>query len=69
MFPVMFFQLIIAVVVISLILYLVGLIPGIDQTLLKVVRIVVIAVFIIWILYMLMGMVSGGPIFTPYNHR
>lgn len=60
MFPVVLIQLIVALIIVGLALYILNIVP-LDATLKQIIRAVIIVVICIWLLYFLVGfMPSGG---------
>jgi hypothetical protein len=53
-------QLVIALIIISAIIWLIGIIPGMDPTLVQIVRVLCIVIFVIYIIYILIGVMGGG---------
>lgn len=60
MFPVVLIQLIVALIIVGLALYILNIVP-LDATIKQIIRAVIIVVICIWLLYFLVGfMPSGG---------
>jgi hypothetical protein len=62
MFPYFLVQLLVALIVIGLLLYVVSIIP-MDPTIRQIIRVVVIVFVCIWMIYLLMGYFPAGASF------
>lgn len=60
MFPALLIQVIVVLVIVGVVLWALSQFP-IDPTIAKVIRVLVIVFVVIWALYLLMGLVGGGP--------
>ena len=71
MFPALLLQVIVALVIVGLVLWVVSQIP-MDPTIAKIIRVVVIVFVSIWLLYLVIGLLGGmpgpGPYPYPYRH-
>ena len=67
MVPVFLIQIIVALVIVGLVLWVVAQIP-MDVAIARIIRVVVIAFVVIWLLYAVLGMAgSGPPLLTPHR--
>lgn len=69
MFPILLVQILIVLLIVGVILWGLSQFP-IDPTIARLIRVIVIVVVAIWLIYILAGMLGGGPLFgPPYPHR
>lgn len=68
MFPAPLIQLIIALVIVGLVLWVIEQFP-LDATVKNLIRVVVIVVVAIWVLYALAGLLGAGPVVPIYPRR
>jgi hypothetical protein len=66
MFPALFLQVIIGLVIVGLVLWVVSQIP-MDPTIARIIRVVVIVFVSVWLLYLLIGLLGG--VASPYPYR
>lgn len=66
MFPAVLIQLIVALVIVGLVLWVIQQIP-MDATIARIIRVVVIVFVCIWLLYLLLGFLPAGSF--PVYHR
>ena len=59
MFPSFLISVVIALLVVGLILWLLSIIPGIDPTIMQIIRVIIIVCMVLWLLSVLLGY-SGG---------
>ena len=60
MFPVFLIQIVVALVIVGLVLWVLGQIP-MDPTIARIIRVVVIVCVCIWLLYVVVGVLGSGP--------
>ena len=60
MFPIFLIQIVIALVIVGLVLWVVTQIP-MDAAIARIIRVVVIVCVVIWLLYVVLGMTGSGP--------
>ena len=59
MAPLFLIQIVVALVIVGLVLWVVSQIP-MDPTIARIIRVVVIVFVVVWLLYVLMGLFAGG---------
>ena len=62
MFPAVFLQLIIVLVIVGLALWVISQIP-MDATIARIIRVVIIVIVCVWLLYFLVGLLGGAGAF------
>ncbi|OGO34740.1 MAG: hypothetical protein A2W35_06500 [Chloroflexi bacterium RBG_16_57_11] len=60
LFPAGLLSIIFMLLIVGVALWVLGQLPGVDESIKRVIRILIIAVVAIWLIYWLFGMVSGG---------
>jgi hypothetical protein len=64
MVPIFLIQIVVALAIVGLILWVVTQIP-MDATIARIIRVVVIVCVVIWLLYALLGVAGTGPVAFP----
>jgi len=64
MFPAILIQVIIVLAIAGLALWALSQFP-IDATIAKIIRVIIIVVVAVWAIYLLAGMLGGGPLYAP----
>jgi hypothetical protein len=64
MIPVFLIQIVVALVIVGLVLWVVAQIP-MDAAIARIIRVVIIVCVVIWLLYVVLAMVGGGGVGLP----